>query len=156
MIKRSNDRVWIQFQSDSTFYPMTGGFSHLEEVCRPVLLETPRIDSSLCAREILYHTAYLEFEGYRDFNNAVHEKIYRKYMTRGSDATVTLIIGNQEDHISASGTAARRVTGQLCLENPGSGEGPLGTFFKGKIWFTSQPEKGLYIIEQQDFFPEIQ
>ncbi|MBP3300637.1 MAG: hypothetical protein J6M34_03945 [Clostridia bacterium] len=153
MIKRSNDRVWIKFPENDNFYLMGEGFSHLEEVCKTVFLETPRIGSTLCAQEILYHVAYLEFEGYRDFSSSVHDLLYRRYMTRGKDAEVTLIIGNQEDNMTAGSTAARRVKGQVCLENPGTGEGPLGSFFKGTVRFTSQPEKGLYIIDEQAFFP---
>ena len=153
MIRTSNDRVWIKFPDLDGFYVMSAGFSHLKEICKTVFLETPRLQSSLCAREILYHIGYLEFEGYRDFSDSVHDLIYSKYMTRGKDAEVTLIIGNQKDNISGNGTAARRVTGQLCLENPGTGEGPLGSFFKGTVQFTSKPEKGLYIIDKQIFSP---
>ena len=55
MIRTSNDRVWIKFPDLDGFYEMSAGFSHLKEICKTVFLETPRLQSSLCAREILYH-----------------------------------------------------------------------------------------------------
>ena len=154
MVKRSNDRVWIQFPG-SPFLLMAEGFTHLEEVCKTTFLETPRLNSPICTREILYHTAQLEFEGYRQSGNTLHLHIHSRYLTRGEDAKVTLIIGSRTDKLNGQAMNARRVTGYLCLENPGSGEGILGSFFKGKIVFASVPEKGIFIETTKQFIPNL-
>jgi len=152
MIKRSNDRIWIQFP-ESPFLLMAEGFTHLEEVCRTTFLETPHLDSPVCTREILYHTAHLEFAGYRLAGNTLHMHIHSRYLARGEDAKVTLILGSRTDRLTGQAMNARRVTGYLCLENPGSGEGVMGSYFKGKIVFASAPEKGIYIEDTQMFIP---
>ncbi|MBO5221661.1 MAG: hypothetical protein J6C26_05050 [Clostridia bacterium] len=153
MIQRSNDRIWINFTGD-TYHRMGPGFTHVEEVCKTALLETPRLSSPLCAREILYHTAWLEFEGYRNGEDPVHRHLHELYMTRGEDAAVTLILGSRTDKLTGQAMKARRVKGYVCLENPGSGEGPMGSFFKGKILFADLPEKGIYIETSQTFLPD--
>lgn len=152
MITQSNDRIWIQFDYGS-FHLMGPGFTHLEEVCKTTLLETPNIESPFCTQEILYHTAQLEFAGYRLPDNAVHRHMIERYLKRGSEAEVTLILGSRTDRLNHQAMSARRVKGYLCLENPGSGEGPLGTFFKGKIVFSSTPERGLFDESTQQFIP---
>ena len=152
MIKRSNDRIWISFKGE-TFHLIGPGFTHVEEICKTTILETPNLNSPLCAREILSHTAWLEFEGYRNADNEVHRHLYDLYMTRGEDSAVTLILGSRTDKLTGGAMKARRVKGYVYLENPGSGEGPVGSFFKGKILFAALPEKGIYVETSQTFIP---
>ena len=150
MIKRSNDRVWIRFGT-GPYYRMGQGFTHLQEACKTTLLETPHVNSPFCTHEILYHTAFLEFEGYRLSDNLIHKGLLERYLKRGEEAAVTVILGSSTDKMSEEAILARRAEGYVCLENPGSGEGPFGTHFKGKIIFATEPEKGVFNETTQNF-----
>lgn len=152
MIERNDNRVWLCLPN-GTYYLMGEGITSLRERCETVLLETPRINRSVCEQEILYHVPRLEFEGYRTPSDPANEYLVNRYLKRGNDTLVTLIIGNRNDKQVGQTMKARRVTGHVCIENPGSGEGPFGSRIKGSIVYASQPEEGVYYEDQQIFIP---
>lgn len=149
MIRRSDDRVWIAEPNTTSYYLLGEGITELHETCKTALLETPHIDTAVCTREILYHTAQIEFEGYRTRDTAM--RILRsKYLKRGKDALITLVIGNLHD-AGTTALQARRVKGYVCLENPGTGEGVMGSRVKGKIVYASEPEEGIFNEDTKEF-----
>lgn len=150
MIKKSNTLVWVKGTTEEQYYPLGAGITKLEENYRTALLETPNVNSSLCRREILYHTGQLEFEGIRLHDDA-QNLLLSKRLSRGSDARVTLVIANRMDAISETMIEARKVTGSVCIENPGSGEGYFGSKIKGKIVYEEMPVKGVFNEEHNVF-----
>lgn len=152
MIERNDLRVWIRL-SDGSYSPFEEGLTHLEEVCKTSVLETPQITSPFCRQEILHHRAHLEFAGFRDRKISAHSYIYDRYMCRGDDALITLILVNRKDKNGIS-YAARRVEGYVILENPGSGEQIFGSYMRGRILYASLPEKGVFNVSTNTFFPE--
>ncbi len=151
MIQRSDTRIWMLI--GSKYYLMGAGLTKLQESCKTVLLETPQINSPLCGREVLYHTSQLEFEGFRDINDPVNQALVRFYMKRGQDAKVTLILGNRNDRQTGQTMKAYRIIGYVCVENPGIGDGAMGSPIKGKIVFASAPEEGVFFEQEQIFIP---
>lgn len=152
MIERNDNRVWLLLPIGK-YYLMGAGLTKLQETCETVLLETPRVNGTVCEREILYHVPQLEFEGFRDPADPVNEYLISRYLKRGDDTKVTVIIGNRNDKQVGQTLKARRMTGHICMENPGSGEGPFGSRIKGRIVYASQPEEGVYYEDQQIFIP---
>ena len=152
MIERNDNRVWLRLPN-GTYYLVGEGITPRSERCETVLRETPRINRPVCEREILYHVPRLEFEGYRAPSDPANEYLVSRYLKRGDDTLVTLIIGNRNDKQVGQTMKARRVTGHVCIENPGSGEGPFGSRIKGQIVYASQPEEGVYYEDQQRFIP---
>ncbi len=150
MIKKSDDLVWVKSDFGEQYLPLGAGITKLEEKYQTALLETPNINSSLCRREILYHTGQLEFEGIRLHDDA-QNILLSKRLTRGSDAKVTLIIANRMDVLSETMIQARKVTGFVCIENPGTGEGCFGSKIKGKIVYAEMPVRGVFNEEHQVF-----
>lgn len=150
MIKRSNDRVWI-LGNTGEYYQLGAGISNLREVCKTAILETPHIDSPVCSQEILYHTGHLEFEGFRIDGDYALNLLISRHMKRGKDAKITLIIGNSHDSGGTNAFIARKITGYVCLENPGTGEGVFGSRIKGKIIYASEPIRGVYHEDRQLF-----
>ena len=150
MIKKSDDRVWVYNDLTKKYYLLGAGLTKLEEVCKTALLETPNINSALCKREILYHTGQLEFEGFR-IKDVAMETLLVRHMKRGNDAMVTFIIVNRKDLISGTVAQARKIKGYVCIENPGTGEGPFGSRIKGKIVYAEPPERGVFDEATQDF-----
>lgn len=150
MIKKSDDRVWIYNELAEKYYQLGAGLTHLEEVCKTAILETPNINSTLCKREILYHTGQLEFEGFRTDDLAL-DRLLSCYMQRGNDALVTFVIANRNDVVFQKVVSARRIQGYVCIENPGTGEGVLGSRIKGKILYATTPEEGLFDEKLQTF-----
>ncbi len=143
MIEKSDDRVWIYAANINKYYLLGKGFTTLRESYRQALLETPNLFSPLCKREILYHTGQLEFEGYRQDDTGL-DLLLSYYMKRGGEAEITFVIGNRRDGYGEHHLPARMITGAVCIENPGSGEGTFGGKFKGKIVYTSAPVRGLF------------
>lgn len=152
MIQRSDARIWVQM-ANGTYRLMGAGLTSLRETCKTTLLETPHINSSLCSREILYHTSQLEFEGFRDPQDPVNQFLVNCYLKRGEAAKITMVIGNRNDKQTGQTMRARRVSGYVCTENPGTGEGALGSPLRGKIVFASEPEEGVFFEEFQEFIP---
>ncbi len=150
MIKKSDDRVWVYNEYTNDYYLLGAGLTRLEEVCKTALLETPNIDSPFCKREILYHIGQLEFEGFRTDDPALNI-LLACYMKRGETARVTFVIVNRKDHIFDSVANARKIEGYVCIENPGTGEGILGSRIKGKIVYADTPQEGMFD-EENKFF----
>ncbi len=150
MIEKNDDRVWLYSAAAGKYYLLAKGFTSLRETYRQALLETPNLFSPLCKREILYHTGQLEFEGFRQ--NDVGLDILLSYcMKRGNEAEVTFLIGNRRDAYGESFLPARKITGMVCIENPGTGEGTFGGKFKGKIIYTKAPISGVFDENTQQF-----
>ena len=152
-LKRSDDQVWIE-SNLGNFCRLGAGLTHLEEKWKTALLETPNIYSPVCGREILYHTGELEFEGYWIPGNPAMDILISKHLKRGNDAKVTLIVANRQNAMEGSSSIlAHRVTGYVCLENPGTGEGPMGSRIKGKIVYGTAPQQGVFNEEYKQFSP---
>lgn len=150
MIKKSDDRVWVYSSVAKKYYLLGAGITHLEEVYKTALLETPNIYSPLCKREILYHTGQLEFEGIQTDDPAL--TLLRSFrMKRGNDARITIIVANRNDVLNGTFLKARRINGYVCLENVGTGEGIFGSKIKGKIVYADAPEEGIFDEESQLF-----
>ncbi len=154
MIKKNDNRVWLYSKIAKRYYLLGAGLTRLEEVCKTALLETPNIHSPLCKREILYHTGQLEFEGIVTLDTAM-DILLAAYMKRGNDALVPLIIASRQEAISNSFVRAKRLKGYICIENSGSGEGPLGSRIKGKIVYAETPEVGFFDETTQSFSPHL-
>ncbi len=150
MIEKSDDRVWVYSDITKKYYLLGAGVTHLQEEYHTALLETPNINSPLCKREILYHTGQLEFEGFQVNDDAMGILLARR-MKRGNDAMVTIIIANRKDVLTGTFAYARRVRGYVCIENPGTGEGPMGSRIKGKIVYAETPEEGIFDESSQAF-----
>lgn len=150
MIQKSDDRVWVYNEYLDEYYLLGAGLTRLEEVCKTALLETPNINSALCKREILYHTAQLEFEGIRT-NDPALSRLLSCYLKNGEDALVTFIIANRKGIYFQSIVQARKVKGYVCIENPGTGEGVFGSQIKGKIVYAEPPVEGVFNEETKTF-----
>lgn len=150
MIKKSDDRVWIYNELTEKYYLLGAGLTTLEERYKVALLETPNINSPLCKREILYHTGQLEFEGFRT-DDLAQDLLLSRHLKRGNDALITFAIANRKDVVFNKVVKARKIQGYVCIENPGTGEGVLGSRIKGKILYTQLPEEGLFDEELQTF-----
>ncbi len=151
MIEKSDDRIWVKSRVSDRYYLLGKGFTSLREICKPVILETPNLFSPLCKREIVGQTGQLEFEGYRRFDQA-QDLLLSCYFRRGTDAQITFIIANRQDAYGEAFIPARRIIGQVCIENKGTGEGVLGGKFKGRILYTTAPEKGTFDEQTHLFF----
>lgn len=147
---QSNDKVWVLLPNGS-YYPMGAGISSLKEICKTALLETPHLGKSVCTREILYHTPQLEFEGFRIKEDPVNEYLVNRYLKTGDEAKIVLVIGNELDTLTQNAVKARKITGYVCMENPGTGEGPIGSRIKGKIVYADQPTEGVFYETQRVF-----
>ncbi len=150
MIKKSDDRVWIYNELADQYYLLGAGLTNLEEVYKTALLETPNINSPLCKREILYHTGQLEFEGFRT-DDLAQDLLLSRHLKRGNDALITFVIANRKDIVFGKVLKARRIQGYVCIENPGTGEGVLGSRIKGKILYAQAPEEGFFDEEASTF-----
>ena len=150
MIKKNDDRIWIYNEFSKKYYLLGAGLTHMEEVYKTALLETPNINSPLCKREILYHTGQLEFEGFRT-DDMGQELLLSKHLKRGNDALITFVIANRKDVVVHNVVKARKIQGYVSIENPGTGEGVLGSRIKGKILYAQMPEEGLFDEESQTF-----
>lgn len=152
MIEKTNDRVWIYSNLQKKYYPLAAGITHLKETYKCVTLETPNIQSAFCGREILYHTGQLEFEGFRVPDYAL-DTLFSSDLKIGSASFIDLVITNRHD-LFAQGSNycyGKKIEGALILENPGTGEGPIGSRIKGKILYTKTPEWVLFDETTQTF-----
>ncbi len=150
MIEKSDDRVWIYSNISKKYHLLGAGITSLRESYRSTLLETPNIHTGFCGREILYHTGQLEFDGFW-VQDTAQEVLRSKALKRGVQELVTVIIANNNGHLSDTYYDARRVRGYVCLENPGSGESPYGSRIKGKIVYAEAPEEGIFNESTQNF-----
>lgn len=152
-MKYNDNRIWIRGTSGD-FLLMSKGFTSLEERWKTALLETPNVFSAVCGREILYHTGQLEFEGIWGPADGAINLLYELKYKRGADAKVTLIVANRKEAMTGNGMLmARQVTGYVCVENPASGEGVMGSVIKGKIVYDSEPIRGIFDEIGKTFYP---
>lgn len=143
MIEKSNDRVWVYSDITKKYYLLGAGITNLKESYKATLLETPNVFSPFCGREILYYTGQLEFEGFRVEDDAM-EILQSKHLKKGTNGKVKLIITNRKDILTNTFVKAKRVEGYVSMENPGTGEGPIGTRIKGKVVYAKEPVDGIF------------
>ena len=144
--------VWLRLPN-GTFYPMKAGMTKLRERVATTLLETPNVNSPLRKREVLSHTAQLEFEGQRDRSDPVCEYLHGRYLKRGNDVLVTFIVYDEADKLTGNAYLAHQQQGYICIEDPGSGTGILGSRIKGRIVYATAPQEGAFNVVLKRFTP---
>ena len=149
-MEKSNDRVWVYSDITKKYYILGAGITNLKEVYKATLLETPNVFSPFCGREILYHTGQLEFEGFRVEDDALGI-LLSKHLKQGKDGKVIVIYVNRNDVLQGTFMKAKKIEGYVSMENPGSGEGPLGSKIKGKLVYSKEPREGIFDESTQVF-----